>query len=269
MNTHITTKPDIPFPSFRLGNRLAVITGASEGIGCTLAIAFAKVGARIVLASRRLHKLEEVRSAILDAGGEAEALKVDVTRLEDIAELSALAADWSRRDDLDLILVNNAGFGFTKPALEVSEEDWDRLIDTHMKGTFFCCQQLGAAMIERGYGKIINLSSAWAASSDAGKNAYCAAKAGISHLTAALSTEWAPKGVRVNALAPTATMTDFTAGVMERSPERAERLRQRIKLGRFAHPEDLIGPAIFLASDASDFVTGHTLFVDGGFTTGM
>lgn len=118
----------------------------------------------------------------------------------------------------------------------------------------------------RNYGKIINLSSTWSVSADAGKSAYCAAKAGISHLTAALACEWAPSGVRVNALAPTTTLTDFTTDSMQRNPERAERLRGRIKLGRFAEPQDLLGGAIFLASAASDFVTGQTLFVDGGFT---
>ena len=167
-----------------------------------------------------------------------------------------------------LVLVNNAGLGFTKAALDVTEEDWDALIDLHVKGTFFCSQQIGGLMLERGYGKIINLSSTWAAATDVGKSVYCAAKAAISHLTAALSTEWAPQGVRVNALAPATTMTDFVEG-HDGGESRAGRAAasSRIKLGRFAQPDDLIGAAVFLASAASDFVTGQTLFVDGGFTT--
>jgi len=157
--------------------------------------------------------------------------------------------------------------GPRSPALDVTEAEWDALIDLHVKGTFFCSQQIGALMLSRGYGKIINLSSAWAASTDVGKSAYCAAKAAIGHLSAALSTEWAPQGVRVNALAPTTTMTEFVKGTMAARPDRAERLKSRIKLGRFAAPDDMIGAAVFLASAASDFVTGQTLFVDGGFSS--
>jgi 2-deoxy-D-gluconate 3-dehydrogenase len=122
-------------------------------------------------------------------------------------------------------------------------------------------------MLARGYGKIINVSSTWAVTTDDGKSVYGAAKAAISHLTAALSTEWAPHGVRVNALAPTTTVTEFTQETMAANPARFERLRSRIKLGRYAQPSDLLGAAIFLASSASDFVTGQNLFVDGGFTS--
>lgn len=257
---------DDPLASFRLDDRLVVVTGASEGIGRTFAETFARLGAHLVLVSRRRDKLEAVRETIASAGGRSEVVPADISQVSDIRRMAEtvgrLAGQGAR-----LVLVNNAGLGFTKAALEVTEEEWDRLIDLQVKGTFFCSQQIGQLMLERGYGKIINLSSTWAATTDIGKSAYCAAKAAISHLTAALSTEWAPRGVRVNALAPTTTMTDFTKGTMAANPERAERLRRRIKLGRFAQPADLVGAAIFLASGASDFVTGQTLFVDGGFTT--
>ena len=171
--------------------------------------------------------------------------------------------------DLALVLVNCAGFGFTKPALDITEEDWDKVLDVHAKGTFFCCQSFGRLMIERRYGKIINLSSTWSASTDAGKSVYGAAKAGVSYLTAALSTEWAPLGVRVNAIAPTSTLTESTTRSFRENEERAQRLLSRIKLGRFAEPSDLVGAAVFLASPASDFITGHTLFVDGGWHAGL
>jgi NAD(P)-dependent dehydrogenase (short-subunit alcohol dehydrogenase family) len=259
------TSPGDPLASFRLDDRLIVVTGASEGIGRAFAECFAAAGAHVVLASRRKDKLEEVRKGIAASGGRAEIVVADVTRLEDIAGLAAAVGRLAR--DRKLVLVNNAGFGFTKPALEVSEEDWDRLHDTHVKGTFFCSQRIAPLMLERGYGKIVNLSSSWSAATDAGKSAYGAAKAAVSHLTAQLSTEWAPRGVRVNAIAPTATLTDFVARTFAAGPERAERLKSRIKLGRFAQTSDLLGTAIFLASGASDFVTGQTLFVDGGFTT--
>jgi NAD(P)-dependent dehydrogenase (short-subunit alcohol dehydrogenase family) len=259
------TSPGDPLASFRLDDRLIVVTGASEGIGRAFAECFAAAGAHVVLASRRKDKLEEVRKGIAASGGRAEIVVADVTRLEDIAGLAAAVGRLAR--DRKLVLVNNAGFGFTKPALEVSEEDWDRLHDTHVKGTFFCSQRIAPLMLERGYGKIVNLSSSWSAATDAGKSAYGAAKAAVSHLTAALSTEWAPRGVRVNAIAPTATLTDFVQRSFAAAPERAERLKSRIKLGRFAQTDDLLGAALFLASAASDFVTGQTIFVDGGFTT--
>ena len=258
--------PDtVKLPSFRLDGRLAVISGASEGIGRTFAVSFAAAGAEIVLAARRTDKLAEVKAEIEAAGGRANAVTVDVTRHDDLRRLADVVQERAAAESASIVLVNNAGFGFTKPALETEEADWDRLFDVHVKATFFASRAIAPLMIERGYGKIINMSSTWAASTDVGKAAYATAKGAISRITASLSTEWAPLGVRVNALAPTTTMTEFTSRVMEASPERAERLLARIKLGRYAQPSDLVGPALFLASEASDFVTGHTLFVDGGW----
>ena len=252
-------------PSFRLDGRLAIVTGASQGIGRAFALAFSRAGAEVVLVSRRREKLLEAQRAVESAGGRAHVICADVGKLEDIRRLEQGVLKLVEGRDVGLVLVNSAGFGFTKSAVEVTEEDWDRVFDTHAKGTFFCCQAFGRRMIERGYGKIINLSSTWSSSTDMGKSVYGAAKAGISYLTAALSTEWAPLGVRVNAIAPTSTLTDSTSLAFQENPERAERLRSRIKLGRFAEPSDLIGAALFLASPASDFVSGHTLFVDGGW----
>lgn len=256
-------------PSFRLDGRLAIITGASEGIGWNLARAFARSGASLLLAARRKERLDELAGLIVAEGGSANTLVTDVTRISDLQRLGETAAELSADGVKPMVLVNNAGFGFTKLVEEIGEEDWDRLIDTHMKGTFFACQQIGRTMVERGYGKIINLGSAWGVTSDVGKVPYCAAKAGIAHMSEALATEWGPHGVRVNTLAPTATLTDFVQNSMQQRPDRAERIVSRIKLGRFAEPNDLVGAALFLASEASDFVTGHTLYVDGGLTAGF
>jgi 2-deoxy-D-gluconate 3-dehydrogenase len=256
----------VVLPAFRLDGRVAVVTGASIGIGRAIAEVFALAGAHVLLAARNEERLADVVSAIGQAGGSAEFLRADVTRIDDLAALGARARQLSSERDADLVLVNNAGFGFTKPALEVTEEDFDLITSTHLKGTFFCCQHIAPVMIERGYGKIINLGSAWGESTDAKKAPYCMAKAGIAHLTRALSTEWAPLGVRLNTLAPTGTLTEFTAGAMTRMPERMEGIVRRISLGRFAVPNDHLGAALFLASPASDFVTAHTLFVDGGLT---
>lgn len=258
--------PGADLPNFRLDGRVAVVTGASLGIGRAIAEAFARAGAHLILAARNEEKLAEVRGAIVDAGGSAETLRTDVTRIADLRALGDLVQRVSGERDADIVLVNNAGFGFTKPAFEVTEEDFDLLTDTHLKGTFFCSQQVGRTMVERGYGKIINLGSAWGVTSAPKKVPYCTAKAGVAHMTRALSSEWAPHGVRVNALAPTATLTEFTADVLERDPERAKTIAARIPLGRFAMPGDHIGAALFLASAASDFVSGHILYVDGGLT---
>jgi NAD(P)-dependent dehydrogenase (short-subunit alcohol dehydrogenase family) len=252
-------------PSFRLDGRLAVITGASQGIGRAFALAYSGAGAEVVLVSRGREKLLEVHRAVEAAGGQAHVICTDVNRIEDIRQLELGVSRLIEGRNIGLVLVNCAGFGFTKPALEVTEEDWDKVLDVHAKGTFFCCQEFGRRMIDRGYGKIINLSSTWSSSTDLGKSVYGAAKAGVSYLTAALSTEWAPLGVRVNAIAPTSTLTESTSLAFRENEARAERLRSRIKLGRFAEPSDLIGAGVFLASPASDFITGHTLFVDGGW----
>ncbi len=262
----MASQPDsAELPSFRLDGRLAIVTGASQGIGRAFALAYSRAGAEVVLVSRGREKLLEAQRAVESAGGRAHVICADVGKLEDIRRLEQGVLKLVEGRDVGLVLVNSAGFGFTKSAREGTEEDWDRVFDTHAKGTFFCCQAFGRRMIERGYGKIINLSSTWSSSTDMGKSVYGAAKAGISYLTAALSTEWAPLGVRVNAIAPTSTLTDSTSLAFQENPERAERLGRRIKLGRFAEPSDLVGAALFLASPASDFVSGHTLFVDGGW----
>jgi 2-deoxy-D-gluconate 3-dehydrogenase len=259
---------DDELPSFRLDGRLAVITGASDGIGRAFALAYARSGAEVVLVSRTRAKLMEVQRSVEAVGGRAHIIRADVGKIKEIRSIEQSVSALLKGRDLALVLVNCAGFGFTKPALDITEEDWDKILDVHAKGTFFCCQCLGRLMIERGYGKIISLSSTWSVSTDVGKSVYGAAKAGVSYLTAALSTEWAPLGVRVNAIAPTSTLTESTSRSFRENETRAKRLLSRIKLGRFAQPSDLVGAAVFLASPASDFITGHTLFVDGGWHAG-
>ncbi len=265
-------QPD-ELPSFRLDGRLAVITGASDGIGRAFALAYSRSGAEVVLVSRTREKLLEVQRSIEAAGGRAHVVRADVGKIDDIRSIERevsriVASSKDKGRELALVLVNCAGFGFTKPALDITEEDWDKILDVHAKGTFFCCQCMGRLMIERGYGKIVNLSSTWSVSTDMGKSVYGIAKAGVSYLTAALSTEWASLGVRVNAIAPTSTLTESTSRSFRENEARAKKLLSRIKLGRFAEPSDLVGAAVFLASAASDFVTGHTLFVDGGWHAG-
>lgn len=255
-------------PSFRLDGRFAIVTGASDGIGRAVAEAYALSGAEVVLVSRRRAELEKVQRVIQSKGGQAHVVSADISDLHDVRALEADVSPIIAGRPLAMILVNCAGFGFTKAALDTTEEDWDKLLDLHAKGAFFCSQVFARKMIELGYGKIINLSSTWSVSTDAGKSVYGIAKAAVSYMTAALSTEWAPLGVRVNAIAPTTTTTENTLKNLQSQEGRAEKLLSRIKIGRFAQPSDLVGAAIFLASPASDFVTGQTLFVDGGWNAG-
>ena len=236
---------DGPLASFRLDDRLIIVTGASQGIGRCFAEGFARAGAVVVLASRRADKLEEVRAAIAARGGRAETVPTDVSRLDEIDRLAAAVRRLAEGDDRHIVLVNNAGLGFTKPALDVDACDWSAVFEDQVRGAFFCSQRIGALMLARGYGKIINVSSTWAVTTDEGKSVYGAAKAAISHLTAALSTEWAPHGVRVNALAPATTMTDAGRGRMDADPARAALLLSRIRLGRFEEPPTCSAPRSF------------------------
>jgi 2-dehydro-3-deoxy-D-gluconate 5-dehydrogenase len=252
-----------PFGQFDLHGRVAVVTGATEGIGRGLAIGLAEAGADVVVCGRRPDALRDVQAEVARTGRRSEACTVDVCNLAEIERLR----DFTLRalGGVD-ILVNAAGFTVTKPAWDMTEDEWDRMVDTGFKGVFFSCQILGAAMRERGYGKIINLSSTFSRSIIKGRSVYGGIKAGITHLTEALAFEWACDGIRVNALAPTAVLTPSRESVLQ--GEVLERILSRIPLGRLATPKDLTGAAVFLAGRASDFVTGQTLFVDGGWVAG-
>jgi NAD(P)-dependent dehydrogenase (short-subunit alcohol dehydrogenase family) len=248
-------------PSFDLKGRLAVVTGASEGIGRSLASAFAEAGARLALVSREPERLAELVASVEALGAEARAYQGDV-RVR--AQVERLAEAVTTGQGAASILVNSAGVPLTKPAFDVTEEEWDLVMNTGLKGMFFTCLAFGRCMAERGYGKIINLASTYSESVAIGKSVYAITKAGVAHLTRALALEWAPLGVRVNALAPTLTATPSRQAVLA-SQERMQSILARIPMGRYAHPSDLAGAGLFLASAASDFVTGQTLFVDGGW----
>jgi NAD(P)-dependent dehydrogenase (short-subunit alcohol dehydrogenase family) len=251
-----------PTADFDLKGRLAVVIGAGQGIGAAIAVAFARAGADVVLGGRSVERLADTLSQASAAGTAVSCGEVDVASPESIGRLANRVLATGR---VPAILVNSAGGGGVKPAFEVTLEDWDQVHNVHLRGTFLACQAFGRAMADKGYGKIINLSSTWAATVCANRSVYCSAKAGVGHLTAALGVEWAPYGIRVNALAPTATRTPTIEKRLAADPARAEYLRKGIPLGRLALPEDLTGAAVFLASPASDFVTGQTLFVDGGW----
>lgn len=248
------------YKKFSLTNKVAVITGASEGIGRDIAIGLAEAGVEIIICSRRQEKLLEVKKIAEKNGRKVEMCVIDIQKISDIRKLKEFIEAKTGKVD---ILINNAGYAVTKPAWDVSENDWDTMVDTGFKGLFFCCQAVGSIMRERGYGKIINLSSTFSKSIVPGRSVYGGIKAGIDHLTEALAMEWASHGIRVNALAPTAVNTPSRQATLQ-GPI-LKKVLSRIPLGRLATPEDLLGAVIYLSSEASDFVTGQTLFVDGGW----
>jgi 2-deoxy-D-gluconate 3-dehydrogenase len=250
------------FPSFRLTDRVAVVVGAGRGIGRTLALGLADAGADVVVSSRTLGELESLAAEIRTMGRRALVVTADVTKVSDVQALAdATLAEFGRVD----ILVNNAGMNINEPVLDVTEEHWDRILDTNLKGLFFCCQVFGRVMVEKRKGKIVNVGSTFGLVGYEQRSAYAASKGGVTQLTKVLAIEWAPHNVHVNAIAPTATHTPMNAALFADPKWRAEVLR-RIPMGRYCEPEDLVGAVVFLSGDASDLVTGITLPVDGGWT---
>jgi NAD(P)-dependent dehydrogenase (short-subunit alcohol dehydrogenase family) len=242
-----------------LEGRVAFVTGASEGIGRGLAVGLAQAGASVYLGSRRLNVLEQVKSEIAALGGEAHVVEIDVTDLESIETVGSQIGEGG----LD-ILVNNAAVSVNRSAWDIAVEEWDGVMNTGPRGVFFCSQVFGSLMRAKGYGKIINLSSTLSQGVVPGASVYATSKAAITHLTRALGAEWAADGIRVNAIAPASTITPSRSVGM--TPERETQLAARIPLGRLGTIDDLIPMAVFLAGPESDFITGQTIYVDGGWT---
>jgi NAD(P)-dependent dehydrogenase (short-subunit alcohol dehydrogenase family) len=245
---------------YNLSGRIALVTGASEGIGRDIAIGLAEAGADVILCSRREHKLREVKTEIEKIGKRTDFFVLDVCNTNEIKELKTFILDRFSRLD---ILVNNAGYAVTKMAFDTTENDWDKMLNTGLKGVFFCCQILGSIMSDQGYGKIINLGSTFSHSTIPGRAVYASLKAAISHLSESLAVEWAHHGIRVNVVSPTAVNTPSRENLLQ--GEALKMILDRIPLKRLAAPEDLICATIYLASSASDFITGQELFVDGGW----
>jgi 2-deoxy-D-gluconate 3-dehydrogenase len=254
------------FPTFRLDDRVALVTGAGSGMGKAFAIAFAQYGADVALTELpgKEALAEETAAEVRAAGRRAMTIPLDVTRLPMIQDMvDRVVGEWGRID----ILMNNAGMNIRKMAVDVTEDDWDKVLDTDLKGVFFCAQAVGKHMIARGQGgKIINMASQIGLVAYHSRVAYCAAKAGVINITRVLAFEWARYHINVNALAPTFVNTPFVARLLQEDAELRQDVISRIPLGRVAEPEDIVGAAIYLASPASDMVTGHTLLVDGGWT---
>ena len=250
--------------SFRLDGKVAVVLGAGGGLGQAIAYALASAGAEIVAIGKTPEPLNQTCQGIRGEGHRAWAYQADWSEPDNIEK----AMSWAhgQRERLD-ILVNAVGVQLRKPALEVTEEEWDRMVSVNLKGVFFCCQATARIMARYGTGTIIMLTSLTAVIGLRSISVYGACKGGVAQLMKALAVEWAPLGIRVNAIGPGRFRTPMTEDVFQNDSTR-ESLLPLIPLGRAGVPDDLAGAAIFLASDASSYVTGQTLYVDGGWLAG-
>ena len=247
---------------FQLTGKTAVVTGASRGIGEAIAKGFARAGADLVLVSRNLSALEEVAKEIEGLGKKAFPIAADIGNPKEIQGIVEKALKVFPRID---ILMNNAGISpVLKKAEEMDLKEWEEIVRVNLTGTFLCCQAIGKVMIQQGGGKIINMISVGAVVAFPRQIGYCATKGGILQLTRVLAVEWARHNIQVNAIGPAYLETELTKG-MRQSKVISQDLLQRTPLGRFGKPEEIVGAALYLASDASSFVTGQTVFVDGGW----
>lgn len=247
---------------FSLQGLVAVVTGGGGGIGGAIAEALAAHGADILLADRNVGQAQEVADRIAAGGRRAMAFELEISRRDSARAMAEAAlAELGRID----ILVNSAGMNVRKPVLEIGEEDWDAVMAVNLKGILWCCQAVAPHMIARGGGKIISIASVSSVLGHPVRGTYAASKGGLIQLTRVMATEWAPHQVCVNAISPAAVDTPFIAG-LKNDRQRLDRELERIPLGRLATPRDVAGAAVFLASRAADYITGHNLFVDGGRT---
>ena len=249
---------------FDLSGRVAIVTGASRGLGQTFARALARAGADLVVTSRTRGSLEACQREIEALGRHAVPLELDVRDEHSIRRLADGAIQAFGRID---ILVNNAGCNVRKPAADVTWDDWNLVLDTNLRGAFFVAQAVARHMLPRRSGRIVNIGSVTSVFGYAGLGPYGASRGGIRQLTMSLADDWGPHGITVNCLAPGWFKTAQNA-VLYEDQEWVNYLVDRIPLRRPGRPEDLEGAVVFLASDASAYIPGQTLLVDGGITTG-
>ena len=247
---------------FDLTGKVAVVTGAGTGLGEACAVALAEAGASVVASGRRKEPLDKVVSEIKARGGKALAISTDVTRRDEVDAMAAEAVKAFGKVD---ILVNNAGINLVKPFLQMTEAEWDSVIDTNLKGCFYCCQSMGKGMVERKSGSVINMVSVFGLAGFMNISPYIASKGAIVQLTKALAVEWGRFNVRVNAIAPSYIRTEMTKRDIESDPKILAYNLGKIPMRRGGEPSEVGGVVVFLASEASSFITGETIAVDGGW----
>lgn len=250
------------YPDFSLTGKNVVITGASKGIGRGLALALAHAGARMALIARSEADLQSVVSEVEAAGGKAAGYVADLRDVDSIRSVfDRIIADLATID----VLVNNAGLGQPIPSVDIDEEYWDHMVSLNLKGAFFCSQAAGRAMLSAGHGTIVNMSSQASITAIPEESVYCASKGGLNMLTKALALEWGPKGINVNAVAPTFVRTPGTAERLD-TKEFHDNVISQIPLGRVGSLTDVAAAVQYLASSAGSMVNGEILVVDGGWT---
>jgi 2-deoxy-D-gluconate 3-dehydrogenase len=246
-----------------LQNKTVIVTGGSKGIGRDIALSFAQLQSNVIIVGRNQQALEQTLTELKEYNGNHKAVQVDVNNVKKVREMmDEVVKEYGVVD----ILVNNAGVNIPKPALEVREEDWDLVLDTNLKATFFFSQAVAKHMIEQNRpGRIINIASQMSFVGYIKRAAYCSSKGGVVQLTKALAVEWAKNQINVNAVAPTFVETEFTE-TMFKDEDFKKDVESRILLGRLPKSKDISGAVLYLASNMSDFVTGETIKVDGGWT---
>ncbi len=249
---------------FDLTGHVAIVTGASRGLGQYFARALATAGADLVITSRSVESLTVFQSEIESLGRRAVALPLDVREEESIASMVAAAHEAYGKLD---ILVNNAGCNVREPALEVTWDNWNTIVNTNLRGQFFVSQHVARHMVERNYGRIVNIGSITTEFGNAGMAPYCASRGGVKQMTKSLADDWGRYGITVNCLSPGWFRTAQNNALYE-NEKWVESIVDRTPLGRAGLPHDMDGTVVFLASEASEYITGQTILVDGGFTTG-
>ena len=249
--------------SFRLDGKVALVTGGSRGLGRTMATALAEAGADVAITARTLPSCEETAAAIAEATGRrCKGFAAEVTSIHDVERLA---------DDVETafgkvdVLVNNAGTNIRGQVDQLSEADWDSVIDTNLKGPFLCARAIGPRMVKRGWGRVINMGSTLSVIALPGRAPYASSKAGVMNLSRVLALEWAGTGVTVNTICPGPFATEMNRQLLD-DPVKYKALMDLIPLGRWGEVEEIAGAVVFLASPASSFVTGSAVFVDGGWT---
>ena len=251
-------------PSMRLDEKVVMVTGAGSGIGRAVAIASAEAGADCVVCElpKKTDAMHRVCDEVRECGKHALPVSLELPDAASIdAAVDKATGEYGRID----VLINNAGVNIPRDALEVTEADWDGVLDVNLKGLFFMSQRVAREMVRAGGGKIVNIASQNGVVGYYKRAAYCSSKAGVVNLTRVLALEWAQYGINVNAVGPTFILTPLTQSTFD-DPEMRADLLKRIPAGRVGQPEDVVGAVVFLATPAADLITGHTLLVDGGWT---
>mgnify|MGYP003348711887 CR=1 FL=1 len=248
---------------FKLDGKVALVTGGTRGLGYHMSMALADVGANIAIAGRSLEPAQEAAKALTaETGRRTAAFAADVTRQADVQKLVADVEQTLGPVD---ILVNSAGINIRGNADQLTEDEWDTVIDINLKGTFLCSRAVGPGMVKRGWGRVINMGSILSVIAIPGRAAYASAKAGVANLTRVLALEWAGTGVTANAICPGPFGTDMNKTLLNDPVKYADFIRQ-LPIGRFGELHELSGLVVYLASDASSFMTGSSVFIDGGWT---